>query len=182
MLSVVYLSQHRFAEALTEAKAAQRLRQADAWNYAIAGDAQLELGNYEDAFDSFDRVMELRPDAGAYARVAYARELRGDLDGAVDLMRMSAEATSRQDIEALAWTYAQIGNLYLLQGRLDDAERELRHAEFLFPSHPYAITGRIRLLIARHQYAEALDLSQAGADDAGVTGDQRRSPGSTRAQ
>jgi tetratricopeptide (TPR) repeat protein len=160
MLSVVYLSQHRFAEALTEAKAAQRLRPSDAWNYAIAGDAQLELGKYEDAFDSFDRVMELRPDAGAYARVAYARELQGDLDGAVDLMRMSAEATSRQDIEALAWTHAQIGNLYLLQGRLEDAEREFRHAEFLFPAHPYAITGRIRLLIARHQYEEALDLSQ----------------------
>jgi tetratricopeptide (TPR) repeat protein len=160
MLSVVYLSQHRFAEALTEAQAAQKLRPADAWNYAIAGDAQLELGKYEDAFDSFDRVMELRPDAGAYARVAYARELQGDLDGALTLMRMSAEATSREDIEGLAWTYAQIGNLYLLKGHLDDAEREFRHAEFLFPSHPYAMTGRMRLLIARHQYAEALDLSQ----------------------
>ena len=37
MLSVVYLSQHRFAEALSEATAAQTLRPADAWNYAIAG-------------------------------------------------------------------------------------------------------------------------------------------------
>ena len=81
MLSVVYLSQHRFAEALTEAKAAQKLRPRDAWNYAIAGDALLELGRYEEAFDSFDQVMEHRPDAGAYARVAYARELQGDLDG-----------------------------------------------------------------------------------------------------
>ncbi|HZL93922.1 MAG TPA: hypothetical protein VFB99_09770, partial [Vicinamibacterales bacterium] len=52
MLSVVYLSQHRFAEALTEAKAAQKLRPRDAWNYAIAGDALLELGRYEEAFDS----------------------------------------------------------------------------------------------------------------------------------
>ena len=105
MLSVVYLSQHRFAEALTEAKAAQKLRPQDAWNYAIAGDALLELGRYEEAFDSFDQVMEHRPDAGAYARVAYARELQGDLDGAVSLMRMSAEATSRQDVEGLAWTH-----------------------------------------------------------------------------
>jgi tetratricopeptide (TPR) repeat protein len=160
MLSVVYLSQHRFAEALTEAKAAQKLRPRDAWNYAIAGDALLELGRYEEAFDSFDQVMEHRPDAGAYARVAYARELQGDLDGALRLMQMSSEATSRQDVEGLAWTHAQIGNLYLQQGRLDDAEREFNHADFIFPSHPYAMNGRVRLLIARHRYADALDLSR----------------------
>jgi tetratricopeptide (TPR) repeat protein len=160
MLSVVYLSQHRFAEALSEAKAAQKLRPQDAWNYAIAGDALLELGRYEEAFDSFDQVMEHRPDAGAYARVAYARELQGDLDGALQLMRMSAEATSRQDVEGLAWTFAQIGNLHLLQGRLEEAEHEFNHAEFIFPSHPYAMNGRVRLLIARHRYAEALDLAR----------------------
>jgi tetratricopeptide (TPR) repeat protein len=160
MLSVVYLSQHRFAQALREAKAAQQLRPKDAWNYAIAGDALLELGRYDEAFDSFDQVMEHRPDAGAYARVAYARELQGDLEGALWLMTMSAEATSRQDVEGLAWTHAQIGNLYLLQGRLEDAEREFDHADFIFPSHPYAMNGRVRLLIARHRYADALDLSR----------------------
>jgi tetratricopeptide (TPR) repeat protein len=160
MLSVVYLSQHRFVEALAEARIAQKLRPKDAWNHAIAGDALLELGRYEEAFDSFDRVMEHRPDAGAYARVAYARELQGDLEGAVRLMWMSAEATSRQDVEALAWTFAQIGNLCLLQGRLADAERQFNHAEFMFPSHPYAMNGRVRLLIARHRYADALDLSR----------------------
>jgi tetratricopeptide (TPR) repeat protein len=160
MLSVVYLSQHRFAEALIEAKVAQKLRPKDAWNYAIAGDALLELGRYEEAFDSFDQVMQHRPDAGAYARVAYARELQGDLDGALRLMQMSSEATSRQDVEGLAWTHAQIGNLYVLQGRLDDAEREFNHADFIFPSHPYAMNGRVRLLIARHRYADALDLSR----------------------
>ena len=160
MLGVVYLSQHRFTEALEEATAAQSIRPEDAWNYAIAGDALLELGRYEEAFDSFDEVMTHRPDAGAYARVAYARELQGDLDGALRLMRMSAEATSRQDVEALAWTRAQIGNLYLLQGRLDDAEREFSHADFIFPSHPYAMSGRVRLLIARHRYDDALELSR----------------------
>ena len=160
MLSVVYLSQHRFEEALTEARKAQTRRPSDAWNYAIAGDALLELGRYDEAFDSFDEVMERRPDAGAYARVAYARELQGDLDGAVQLMQMSAQATSRHDAEALAWTYAQLGNLYALQGKFDEAEREFSHADYVFPSHPHAMNGRVRLLIARHRYADALDLSR----------------------
>ena len=160
MLGVVYLAQHRFEDALREATRARKLRPEDAWNYAIAGDALLELGRYEEAFDSFDKVMERRPDAGAYARVAYARELQGDLDGAVQLMQMSAEATSRDDAEAMAWTFAQLGNLYQLQGRLDDAEREFSHADYVFPSHPHAMNGRVRVLIARHRYADALDLSR----------------------
>jgi tetratricopeptide (TPR) repeat protein len=75
-------------------------------------------------------------------------------------MKMSAEATSKRDVEAQAWTYAQLGNLYLLQNRLDDADREFSRADFLFPSHPYATNGRVRLLVARHRYADALDLSR----------------------
>ena len=160
MLSVVYLAQHRFEDALKESTKAQNVRPSDAWNYAIAGDALLELGRYEEAFDAFDAVMERRPDAFAYARVAYARELQGDLDGAVQLMKMSAEATSPDDAEAMAWTIAQLGSLYVLQGRLDEAEREFSRADNVFPSHPCAMNGRVRLLIARHHYADALDLSR----------------------
>jgi tetratricopeptide (TPR) repeat protein len=160
MLSVVYLSQHRFADALQAATRAQQIRPQDAWNYAVAGDALLELGRYEEAFDAFDKAMTHRPDAGTYARVAYARELQGDLAGALRLMQMSAEATSRQDVEALAWTRAQIGSVYLQQDRLDEAEREFNHADFIFPAHPYAMNGRVRLLIARHRFSEALELSR----------------------
>jgi tetratricopeptide (TPR) repeat protein len=160
MLSVVYLSQHRFADALEQATAARKIRPEDAWNHAIAGDALLELGRYEEAFDAFDEAMKHRPDAGVYARIAYARELQGDLDGAVRLMQMSAEATSREDVEALAWTRAQLGNLYLLQRRFGEAEREFSHADFIFPSHPYAMNGRVRLLVARQRYSEALELAR----------------------
>lgn len=162
MLAVVFLSQHRFAAALETARKAGRVRPTDAWNHAVAGDALLELGRYEEAFDAFDQVMGLRPDAAAYARVAYARELQGDLDGAASLMKMAAESTGTHDPEAQAWTYAQLGNIYLQQRRHDDAAREFDRAEFTFPSHPYARAGRVRLLIARQQFREALALVERG--------------------
>jgi tetratricopeptide (TPR) repeat protein len=164
MLGVVYLSQHRFAEALTAAEQARAVRPEDAWNYAVAGDALLELGRYEEAFDAFDAVMARRPDAAAYARVAYARELQGDLDGAVRLMGMAAESTSPHDVEARAWTFAQIGHLHLQQHKLQDAEREFNRAEFTFPGHPYASAGRIRLHIARGEYRQALRLVEQIAE------------------
>jgi tetratricopeptide (TPR) repeat protein len=79
LLSASRLSQHRFREALQMARRARDLRPEDAWNYGVIGDALVELGEYDEAFESFDKMMSLRPSAAAYARVAYARELQGNL-------------------------------------------------------------------------------------------------------
>ena len=64
------------------------------WNYGVMGDALLELGDYDQAFDAFDTMATMRPTAAAYARVSYGRELRGDLNGAVEAMRMAGQATT----------------------------------------------------------------------------------------
>src|SRR5688500_1000953 len=145
MLSAVYLSQHRFREALELAVNAQRDQPQDAWNYATAGDALVELGRYDEAFDMFDKAVARRPDAGSYARIAYGKELMGDLEGALRVMAMAAEATAPQDVEGRAWAQTQVGLLSLQLGRLDQADRAFHHAEFLFPEHPYALIGRTRL-------------------------------------
>src|SRR6185369_4612381 len=83
MQGSLYLSQHRFAEAAAIAEKCRAMRPDDSVNYGVLGDAQLEVGNYEQAFDAFDRMMQLRPGAASYARVAYARELQGNLRGAL---------------------------------------------------------------------------------------------------
>ena len=87
------------------------MRENDAWNYGTLGDAYLELGEWDQAFDAFDTMVRLRPDAASYARVAYAHELQGRLPAALRLMRMAAEATSPHDAESRAWHYAQVGHL-----------------------------------------------------------------------
>ena len=184
MLAVVYLSQHRFSEALELANEAQTDRPQDAWNYATAGDALVELGRYDEAFDMFDQAIARRPDAGAYARVAYAKELQGDLGGALHVMAMAAEATAPQDVEARAWVRTQLGLLHLHRGELADARREFAHAEFLFPDHPYALTGRIRLAIARSDYDGALQLLQrvpATPESLAMRGDLLAARGETAA-
>jgi tetratricopeptide (TPR) repeat protein len=126
MLGAIYLSQHRFREALDLGRRARDLRPNDAWNYGVMGDALIELGEYDQAFETFDTMVSMRPSATAYARVAYGRELRGDLEGALTAMRLAEQATAVQDLEAQAWYVAQVGELYLRMGKLDDAEREFR--------------------------------------------------------
>jgi tetratricopeptide (TPR) repeat protein len=148
MLGAVRLSQHRFRQAIELAERASRVRPTDAFNYGVLGDAHLELGEYEQAFQAFDRMVSLRPGAPAYARVAYAGELQGRLGDAIDAMQMALSATSARDAESIAWHHAQLGNLYLQSARWDEAAREFAHAEFSFPGHPYARLGQARLAAA----------------------------------
>ena len=161
MLGAVYMSQHRFREAIEVGTRAMRAHPKDAWNYGVVGDAHIELGEYDQAFDAFDTMARLRPDAAAYARIAYARELQGQLDGAIASMRMAAEATGAQDPESLAWHYAQIGNLLLQKNDIEGAAREYARAEQAFPGHPFAEAGRGKVAVARGQYDDALTIYRA---------------------
>ena len=122
MLGALYLSQHRFREAIAAGEKNRRARPYDPVNYGVIGDGHLELGEYDEAFDAFDRMMKLRPSAAAYARVAYARELQGNLPGALEAMKLAAEATGAEDLEGLAWTHSQIGDLYFQLGKLHEAK------------------------------------------------------------
>lgn len=161
LLGAVHLSRHMFREALDVARRARDARPGDAWNYGVMGDALLELGDYDEAFRAFDTMAALRPNADAYARVSYARELRGDLAGALDVMRLASDATSAHDREAKAWYTAHVGELYLREGRLADAEREYRRAAFYFPDYPHAVTGLGKVRAARGDNSGALELFKA---------------------
>ena len=156
MIGAVYLSQHRFLEALDAGKAAQRMRPDDVWNDGVIGDAAIELGRYDEAFAAFGRMASIKPTAAAYARIAYARELQGQLDGALAAMRMAIEATSPQDPEGLAWAWSQLGALHLQQGHIDEASRAYDRALFAFPRHPYALAGQARVAAIRGDVAHAL--------------------------
>jgi tetratricopeptide (TPR) repeat protein len=71
-------------------------------------------------------------------------------------MQMALEATSARDPESLAWHRAQLGPLYLAADRPADARREFRHADFLFPDHPFAVEGLVRAMAAKGEPAAAL--------------------------
>ena len=145
MLATVLAFQHRFREAMLEAKRAADLRPRDPWIHGVIADAHFELGDYDEAFAAVDRMMELRPDAAAYARASYAREIQGDLPAATRLMQMAAEATSPHDPESLAWLCAQLGELHIQSGNLTEARRRFKQADSVFPGHPAAGLGLVRV-------------------------------------
>lgn len=187
MLATVLLSQHRFGDAIAEANKAMAIDPRDSWNYGAAGDGYMELGDYPHAFESFERMGQLKPGPPAYARTAYALEVKGDLDGALEYMRRAADGTSSNDAESQAWHYVQVGELLMQLGRAAEARLEFERAEATFPGHPMAVTGRARVkmtdgdlegarLLLQTQLAKTAtpDLAMAVAELSDALGDQAR--------
>ena len=158
MLGSLYLSQHRFREAIWAARRNRDARPNDPINDGVIGDAHLELGEYDEAFDAFNRMMRRRPSAAAYARVAYARELQGNLTGALEAMKLAADATSAPDVEGIAWHQSQVGELLLQIGRVHEAKEAFAAASQAFPGHPFAVMGYARAVEAEGDVVGAITL------------------------
>ncbi len=166
MLAMLYLSEHKFRQAADAAQRIRTTRPLDPINHGILGDALLELGEYDDAFDAFDRMMQLRPNAASYARVAYARELQGNLAGALESMQLALDAVPAGDDESLAWHHAQLGELQLKLGDTARAAQEFIAASHAFPGHPFAVLGYARTLAAQGDRQQAIVALRSAASSA----------------
>jgi tetratricopeptide (TPR) repeat protein len=162
-LGSVALSRHDFRRGLALGRRALVLSPSTAEGYGVVGDALIELGRYGEAFATFDRMVSMKPSVGSYARVSYARELLGDVDGAERAMRLAVDAAVGEP-EALAWSQTQLGKLFWSQGRLDDAEHEYRAALRERPDDAPALNALALVQAARGHRARAVSLARRAAD------------------
>jgi tetratricopeptide (TPR) repeat protein len=165
------LSRHQFEVALRHARRAQALAPGLTYNDALAGDALVELGRYREAFAAVDRLARLKPGLAAYARVAYARELLGRPDSAVEAHRLAIEAAgARPALKAAA--LAQLGELYISTGDLEAAEREFSSALRASPDFGSALEGLAHVRGSQGRYRAAIRLAkQAGGSGTETLGD-----------
>ncbi len=154
-LASLALSRHRSGEALVLARRARRLAPTEARTLGAVGDALVELGRYRKAFATFDELARLKPGLAAYARVSYARELRGDRPGAIAAMRLAAE-TAVPGSEAAAWTALHLGKLFFLGGDHTSAERQFRFALAHVPGYAAAFDGLAAVEAARGRLSRAI--------------------------
>jgi tetratricopeptide (TPR) repeat protein len=146
---------HRFHEA---EQIARRLiaRRQFALDYGLLGDVLMEQGRVAEAADAYQQMIDLKPFYQSYTRAAHLRWLRGDLDGAVELVGMALAAASPRDGESIAWAYTRLGSYQLQRGNLDDAVRAAETALTYLPDYAAALHLRGRVLLAMEQSAEAL--------------------------
>jgi tetratricopeptide (TPR) repeat protein len=158
-LGSLALSRHRFGEALVLGRRAHAISPGTARNYGVIGDALAELGRYREAFAAYQTMADLRPGLAAYARVAHARELLGDVHGAVAAMRLALAAALGQG-EAEAWTRVQLGKIYFAHGKARAAAAQYRAALAAFPGYPYALDALVLAEWAEGRLARAITFEQ----------------------
>jgi len=151
------LTYHRFGEALEAARRAQTQRPDDPGVYGALTDALVELGDYEAAVDAVQKMVDLRPDAEAYARVSYIRALHGDTEGAIEAMIVAAKAANPRDPESVAWCRVQLGDELMNIGRMDVAEREYDKALVVFPDYHLALAAKGRARVAAGDIERAIE-------------------------
>lgn len=159
----VQLSQHEFAEALETAKRAIRLNPHNARIYGALVDANVELGNYDVAVASADKMVSIRPDLRSYSRVSYLREIHGDIEGAATAM-ISAVKAGAPGYESKAWAQLTLGELYQRYGQPEKARAQFEAILQERPNYPFAIAALGQLELDKGNYAEAEELIQRAAD------------------
>ena len=153
------LGKHEFAEARLAAQKLSQRVPGDVMTYGFLTDANVELGNYDEAVNAAQSMLDLKAgNMPGVTRAAYLRELFGDVDGALELMQMAYQSTPPAEVEDRAWILTQSAHLDLAAGRISDAEKSLSLALDLFPGYHYALASLAKIRILQKNYVEAVSL------------------------
>jgi tetratricopeptide (TPR) repeat protein len=157
--ATVLLSQHQFADALVVGEQLKKLYPYNAYVYGILVDANVELGNYAAALEAADKMISIRPDIRSYSRIAYLREIHGDIPGAIDAMKLAVAAGAPGD-ENTEWCRFQLGKLYEKDGKMKEAKMHYTIALNNRENYPYGIIGLAGIAVAEKNFTKALSLYQ----------------------
>lgn len=151
----VKMSQHQFAEARELAETARHINPNNAYVYGVLVDANVELGNYEEAVKMSDRMQELKPSLESYSRASYLREIYGNYPSSIEAMKLAVQA-GLPGSEPQCWSKNILGHLYETTGQLDKAEQQYKGILMMRPSYAFALAGQARIEKARKEYDKSL--------------------------
>ena len=91
----------------------------------ILGDAALELGEYDMAFENYQKMMDLRPDLSSWSRGAHLLWVTGETHKAMSLMEQAIRAGA-PFAENTAWCRIRMATMLFHEGALPAAEDNIR--------------------------------------------------------
>lgn len=161
--SSVKMSQHQFTEARDLAEKARQINPNNAYVYGVLVDANVELGNYEEAVAMSDKMQALKPSLESYSRASYLREIYGNYSSSIEAMKLAVQA-GLPGSEPQCWSKNTLGHLYETTGQLKEAEQQYEGILSIRPSYAFALRGKAQIHKARKEYDQALvQLEKAAA-------------------
>lgn len=180
-------SLHHFAAAEAAARELVSLRERP-FDYGVLGDILIDQGKGREAASAYQKMVDLRPDLQSYARAAHVRWLTGDLERAIELMKLATSAASPNDPDSAAWAYTRLALYELQRGAAKEALDSCDAALSLQNDYAPAMLARGRVLLSLNRTADALVEFQRAAklnplpeyqwwlaDALALTGDRDRS-------
>jgi tetratricopeptide (TPR) repeat protein len=145
--AALHLIYHRFSEAIELAKKIISTEAPnDSFLYGVLTDANIELGNYKEALEAGQKMVDLRPSMESYIRVSMLRSLYGQVEGAIEAMKMAAQIADPNNREVRAWCLVRLGDEYFRIGDFKEAEKQYDAALEILPNYYLALSakGKVR--------------------------------------
>jgi tetratricopeptide (TPR) repeat protein len=160
LLGMVLLNDHKFREARDVANQILSIRTDEQLAYGLLSDAQLELGNFDQAVEAAEKMVSLKPNLPSYARASYLRWLQGDAAGAKTVIRSAIDAGSKdqRDPEPRTWTMVQAAMLFWHEGDYEGADAGFDLALKSMSDYPPALVGKGRVAMAKGEGKRAAEL------------------------
>jgi tetratricopeptide (TPR) repeat protein len=129
---------------------------SDTGAIGMLGDSLMEMGQYDAAGETYQRMLTLAPNLASYNRVAYHRFVTGDAKQSLDWMAAAVAAGSSTP-ENLAWCLVEFGDMLFKTGRTSDARAAYEHALKTLPGYHRAHAALGRELAAAGNFEDAAE-------------------------
>ncbi len=157
--TVLQLGRHEYAQALETATKLNQQAPDDVTVYGYLVDANVELGNYKEAVAAAQWMLDLRGgNIPGLTRAAILRELHGNLNGALELLRTAYDSPPIAETEDRAALATRMAHVSFVLGDLSKAESYANQALEVLPDYSSALAALAQVRIAQKRYDDAVQL------------------------
>ncbi len=153
---------HEFEKSIDWARKALAIDPKNNLAYGLIGDAQVEMGSYDDAFTSYQKMLDLKPDISSYSRGAHLLCITGNTLKANWLMAKAIQMGGPY-AENTSWCRVQLALILFNEGALMPAEKLLDEAMKSSPNNYQVLAAMGKVKAAKKDYASAIECYQKSA-------------------
>ncbi len=156
MIGLAWVSggRHLFAESREWANRALTIDAGNAAANGILGDADVELGDYDSAYQHYQEMMNRKPDLSSWSRGAHLLELTGDVKKGMWLMEKAIKAGA-PFAENTAWCRAGLALMLFNQGAYPSAAEVLAPPLKAGSKNTHVLLAAGRIAAAREDFPAA---------------------------